>query len=85
MVTHFNKAATNTTTEACRKRKTCVTPETRALCDQRRGLKNKRRDKPEGAKDYREINRKNQDRYEDGKRDLDRGSMPVSGSMPQKE
>ena len=29
--------------------------------------------------------RKDQDRDEDGKRDLDTGSVPESGSMPQKE
>ena len=52
--------------------------------DQRRELK-KKRDEPEVTKDYREIKKEDQDRDEDGKRDLDTGSVPGSGSMPQKE
>ena len=65
------------------KRKPWVTHEILDLCDQRRDLK-KKRGEPEGAKDYREIKRKIH-RDEDGKRDLDTGSMPGSKSMPQKE
>ena len=61
MVTHFNKAVTDTAGELLgkqrRKRKPLVTPEILDLCDQRRDLK-KKRGEPEGAKDYREINRK---------------------------
>ena len=61
MVTHFNKAVTDTAAEfLCkqrRKRKPWVTPEIFDLCDQRRDLK-KMRGEPEGAKDYREIKRK---------------------------
>ena len=61
MVTHFNKAVTDTAAELLgkqrRKRKPLVTPEILDLCDQRRNLKKKRRE-PEGAKDYREIKRK---------------------------
>ena len=61
MVTHFNKAVTDTAAEILgkqrRKRKPCVTHEIRDLCDQRRDLK-KKRGEPEGAKDYREIKRK---------------------------
>ena len=83
MVTHLNKAVTDTAAEILgkqrRKRKPWVTPEILDLCDQRRDLK-KKRGEPEGAKDYREIKRN-----EDGKRDLDTGSMPGSKSMPQKE
>ena len=88
MVTHFNKAVTDTAAELLgkqrRKRKLWVTPETLDLCDQRRDLK-KKRGEPERAKDYREIKRKVQVRDEDGKRDLDTESMPGSRSMPQKE
>ena len=58
MVTHFNKAVTDTAAEFLgkqrRKRKPWVTSEIRDLCDQRPDLK-KKRSKPEGAKDYREI------------------------------
>ena len=61
MATHFNKAVTDTTAELLgkkrRKRKSWVTPEILALCDQRRDLK-KKRGEPEGAKDYRMIKRK---------------------------
>ena len=61
MVTHFNKAVTNTAAELLgkqrRKRKPWVTHEILDLCDQRRDLK-KKRGEPEGAKDYREIKRK---------------------------
>ena len=61
MVTHFNKAVTDTTAEHLgkqhRKRKPWVTPEILDLCDQRRALK-KKRGEPEEAKDYREIKRK---------------------------
>ena len=61
LVTHFNKAVTDTAAELlgkqCRKRKPWVTPEILDLCDQRRDLK-KKRGEPEGAKDYREIKRK---------------------------
>ena len=60
MVTHFNKAVTDTAAELLgkqrQKRKLWVTPEILDLCDQRRDLKIKR-GKPEGAKDYREIKR----------------------------
>ena len=61
MVTHFNKAVTDTAAELLgkqrRKRKPWVTHEIHDLCDQRRDLK-KKRGEPEGAKDYREIKRK---------------------------
>ena len=61
MVTHFNKAETDTAAEPQgkqrRKRKLWVTAEIIDLCDQRRDLK-KKRGEPEGAKDYREIKRK---------------------------
>ena len=61
MVTHFNKAVTDTAAELLgkqrQKRKPWVTPEVLDLCDQRRDLK-KKRGEPEGAKDYREIKRK---------------------------
>ena len=61
MVTHFNKAVTDTAAELLgkqrRKRKPWVTHEILDLCDQRRDLK-KKRGEPEGAKDYREIKRK---------------------------
>ena len=61
MVTHLNKAVTDTAAgllgKQCRKRKPWVTPEILDLRDQKRDLK-KKRGKPEGAKDYREIKRK---------------------------
>ena len=61
MVTHFNKAVTDSAAELLgkqrRKRKPWVTPEILDLCDQRRDLK-KKRGEPEGAKDYREVKRK---------------------------
>ena len=61
MVTHFNKAVTNTAAELLgkqrRKRKHWVTPEVLHLCDHKRDLE-KKRGEPEGAKDYREIKRK---------------------------
>ena len=61
MVTHFNKAVTDRAAEFLgkqrRKRKPWVTPEILDLCEQRRDLK-KKRGEPEGAKDYREIERK---------------------------
>ena len=61
MVTHFNKAVTDTAAELLgkqrRKRKPWVTPVILDLCDHRRDLKRKRGE-PEGAKDYREIGRK---------------------------
>ena len=86
MVTYYNKAVTDTAAELlgkqCLKRKPWVTPEILDLCDRRRDLK-KKRDEPEGAKDFRDF-KKDQDRDEDGKRDLDTGSMPGSGRMPQK-
>ena len=54
MVTHFNKAVTDTAAELLgkqrRKRKPWVTPEILDLCDQRRDLK-KRRGEPEEAKE----------------------------------
>ena len=56
-------------------------PEEEALGDQRRDLK-KKRGKPEGAKDYREIKRKIRTEM---KMEKETGSMPGSGSMPQKE
>ena len=56
MVTHFNKAVTDTAAER-RKRKPWLTPEILDLSDQRRDLK-KKRGEPEGAKDYRDIKRK---------------------------
>ena len=62
MVTHFNKAVTDTAAELLGKqpwnRKPWVTPEILDLCDQRRDLK-KKSGEPEGAKDYRQIKRKN--------------------------
>ena len=61
MVTHFDKAVTDTAAELLgkqrRKRKPWVTPEILDLCGQRRALK-KKRGKPEGAKDNIEIKRK---------------------------
>ena len=61
MITHFNKEVTDTAAELLgkqrRKRKPWVTPEIFDLGDQRRDLK-KKRGEPEGAKGYREINRK---------------------------
>ena len=61
MVTHFNKAVTDTAAELLgkqrQKRKPWVTLEILDLCDQRQNLE-KKRGKPEGAKDYREIKRK---------------------------
>ena len=61
MVTHFNKAVTDTAAELLskqrRKRKHWVTPEILDLCDQRRDRK-KERGEPQGAKDYKEIKRK---------------------------
>ena len=61
MVTHFNKAVTDTAAELLgkqrRKRKPWVTPEILDLSDQRRDLR-KKRGETEGAKDYREIKRK---------------------------
>ena len=61
MVTHFNKAVTDTAAELLgkqrRKRKPLVTPDILVLCDQRRDLK-KMRGEPEVADDYREIKRK---------------------------
>ena len=61
MVTNFNKAVTDTAAKLLgkqhRKRKPSITHEILDLCDQRRDLK-KKRGKPEGAKDYREIQRK---------------------------
>ena len=60
MVTHFNKAVTDTAAELLgkqrRKRKPWVTHEILDLCDRRRDLK-KQRGEPEGDKDYREIKR----------------------------
>ena len=56
MVTHFNKAVTDTTAELLGKSKICVTPHILDLCDQKRDLK-KERGEPEGAKDYIEIKR----------------------------
>ena len=54
MVTHSNKAVTDTAAELLgkqrRKRKPWVTPEILDLCDQRRDLK-KKTGEPEGAKD----------------------------------
>ena len=57
MVTHFNKAVTDTAAELLGKRKPWVTPEILDPCDQRRDLK-KKRGESEEAKDYREIERK---------------------------
>ena len=61
MVTHFNKAVTDTAAELLgkqrRKRKPWVMPEIRDICGLRRDLKTKRGE-PEGAKDYKEIKRK---------------------------
>ena len=58
MVTHFNKAVTDTAAELLdkqrRKRKPWVTPEIHDLCDQRRDLKRKTGES-EGAKDYKKI------------------------------
>ena len=61
MVTHVNKAVTDTAAELFgkqrRKRKPWVTPEILDRYDQRRYMK-KTRGEPEGAKDYKEIKRK---------------------------
>ena len=61
MVTYFNKAVTDTAAELLskqrRKRKPWVTREVLDLCDQGRDLKKANR-RAEGAKDYREIQRK---------------------------
>ena len=61
VVTHFNKAVTDTAAELLgkqrRKRKPLVTLDILDLYDQRRDMK-KKRGEPEGAKDYREIKRK---------------------------
>ena len=66
IVTHFNKAVTDTAAEFLGKQRQKrskkisndqVTPEILDLCDQRRDLM-KKRGEPEGAKDYREIKRK---------------------------
>ena len=61
MMTHFNNAVTDTAAELLgkqrRKRTPWVTPEILDLYDQRRDLK-KKRGEPEGAKDYRETERK---------------------------
>ena len=61
MITHFNKAVTDTAAELLgkqrRKRTPWVTTEILYLCGQGRDLK-KKRGEPEGAKDYREIKRK---------------------------
>ena len=61
MVTHFNNAVIDTAAKLLgkqrRKRKPLVTPEIHDLCDERRDLK-KKRGKPEGAKDYKDIKRK---------------------------
>ena len=61
MVTHFNKAVTDTATELFgnqrRKRKPWVTPEIIDLCDHKGDLK-ERRGEPEGFKEDREIKRK---------------------------
>ena len=85
MVTHFNKAVTDTAAELLGKqrpkRKPWVTPEILDLCDQRRDLK-KKRGEPEGAEDYREIKRKIRTEMKMAK---NTGSMPGSRSMPQKE
>ena len=55
MVTHFNKAVTDTAAELLgkqrRKRKPWATSEVVDFCEQRRDLK-KKRGEPEGAKDY---------------------------------
>ena len=65
MVINFNKAITDTAAELLgkqrRKWKPLVIPEILDLCDQRRDLK-KKKSEPEGAKDYREIKLKDQDR-----------------------
>ena len=87
MVAHFNKKATDTAAERrgkqCRKRKPWVSSEKLDLFDQRKDLK-KTRGEPEGTKDCSDL-KKNQDRDGDGKRDLNRGSMPGSRNLPQKE
>ena len=60
MVTHFNKAVTDTAAELRRKqrrKKPWITPEILDLCDHRRDLK-KKKGELEGTKDYREIRRK---------------------------
>ena len=83
MVTHFNKAVTDTAAELLckqrRKKKPWVNPEILNLCDQSRDQK-KTRDEPEDAKDYREIKRKIRTEMK-----IAKVSMPGSGSMPQKE
>ena len=88
MVTDFNKAVTDTAAELLgmqrRKRKLWVTLEILYLCDHRRDLK-KKRGEPEEAKDYREIKRKIRTEMKMAKIVSDTGSMPRSGSMPQKE
>ena len=63
MITHFNKAVTDTAADVLgkqsQKRKPWVTPEILNLCDRRRDKKKKReRGEPDGDKDYREIKRK---------------------------
>ena len=79
MVTHFNKAVTDTAAELLgeqrRKRKPWVTPEILDLCDQRRDLK-KKRGEPKEPKTTERFKKKDQERDEDGKRDLDTGSVP---------
>ena len=84
MATHFNKAVTDTAAELLgkqrRKRKSWVTPEILDLCNQRRDLK-KKRDEPEGAKDYRVIKRKIRTEMKMAKQTWIQGSR----SMPQKE
>ena len=87
-VTHFNKAVTNTAAALLgkqrRKRKPWVTPDILDFCDHRRDLK-KKKGEPEGAKDYREMKRKIRTEIERAKETWITGSVPGSGSMPQKE
>ena len=61
MITTYNTAVTDAASkilgkERCRK-KPCVTKDVRDLCDERRDLKKKRYE-AEGAKEYKEANRR---------------------------
>ena len=84
MVTHFNKAVTDTAAELLgkqrRKRKPWVTPEILDLCDHRRDLK-KKRGEPKTIERLKERSRRG---WWWQKR-LGYRVMPGSGSMPQKK
>ena len=88
MITTYNTAVTDAASEILgkerRRKKPWVTKDGLDLCDERRDLKKKRYE-AEGAKEYREANRRVQEGSEESIGGLDRGSVRGDWSLPEQK